>query len=318
MDRNAVLTRYPWLAPHGRPELVMLGDDLDAALSAALYLHTHPTARVVGVYHQYERVYHAARLQWEQALGAVWLDLDIYHPACRSLGHHILRLTPADGLPGFRNSCNVNDLVGKSVATFREKYPLGTVHFLMWLYQTPLPIRPDANLLLWLADSTYLNGQSHRFRENVGRWLQALPAPWLQAGFEREIDTLAFEQRMQQFQQQVMEPAGFSRGHVNPKVHSRHLRLSGYQCQPPETPDGAAVAAHTLRLLEFVAAQTGWTFTLRQVAALSGPLRTQTGQRQQVAVNEVTQEGLAAFLARRGVFSYVFQSASTFNFTSGI
>jgi hypothetical protein len=316
MDRTAILNRYPWLAPHRRPELVVLGDDLDAALSAALYLHTHPTARVVGIYHQYERIYYPARLQWEQVLGAVWLDLDIYHPACRSLGHHILRLTPADTLPGFRNSCNLNDLAGKSLATFREKYPLGTVHFLLWLYELPLPEQPDADLLLWLADSTYLNGQSHRFRENVGRWLQIFPLPWLLAGFEREIDTLAFEQRMQQFQQQVMEPAGFARGHG--QARSRHLGLSGYQCQPPETPDGTAVAAHLLRLLAFVAAQTGWTCTPRQLAALSGPLRTQTGQRQQVAVHEVAQEGLAAFLARRGVFSYVFQSASTMNYTHGV
>lgn len=316
MERTAILSRYPWLAPHSRPELVMLGDDLDAALSAALYLHTHPTARVVGIYHQYERLYYPARLQWEQVLGAVWLDLDIYHPACRSLGHHILRLTPADPLPGLRHSCNLNELAGKSIATFREKYPLGTVHFLMWLYQTPLPIRPDADLLLWLADSTYLNGQSHRFRENVGRWLQSFPLPWLLAGFEQEIDTLAFEQRMQQFQQQVLEPAGFRRGHG--QARSRHLQLYGYQCQPPETPNSTVVAAHMLRLLELVAARTGWSFTPRQVAALSGPLRTQSGQRQQVAVSEIVQEGLATFLARRDVFSYVFQSARTLNFTSGI
>jgi hypothetical protein len=83
------------------------------------------------------------------------------------LGHHVLRLTPADRLPELSAKCNLNELVGRSVQRgFTRKYPLGTVHFLMWLYDVDLPPHPDAELLIWLADSTYINAQARSWRRD--------------------------------------------------------------------------------------------------------------------------------------------------------
>ena len=310
--RSLILHQYPWLKRHRAVEYVVMGDDLDAALSTALFLHLHPNARLVGLYHKYETVIYSG-VTWQDVLGAVWLDLDIAHPDCRSVGHHIVRHRPDDDLPGLANSCNLNELAGRSVRQrFKEKYPLGTVHFLMWLYKTEIPSRPYADLLIWLADSAYINGQSHRFRSNVERWIQqALPLPSFQKSFA-EIDTLTFEQRMADFQAQVMGKAGFRRG--NGQVTSRHHRLSGYQCQPGEQ---ETVRAYVYRLLRFACAQTGWHVRLNQIAPFERPQRA-SGHRKTLSVQALQSTSLPAFLKQHDVFSYVFQSRRRLNYTQDV
>ncbi len=310
-NRDHFTQAYPWLVPHAEPETLIIGDDLDAALSAALYLHTHPRAQLVGLYRGYERIVCAADIPWEQALGAVWLDLDIYDARCRSLGHHIVRLAAGDRLPGFASSCNLNEHYGRSVTqNFRQKYPLGTVHFLMWLYGVEIPARRDADLLLWLADSTYINGQTGRFRENVGAWLRGyFPLPSLLQTFAA-IDTLPFEERMRDFQARL-STQGFVPGAG--QARSRHLGLSGFQCQP--VPEENPVLAMR-KLLIYIANITGWRFNLRQIEAFRPPLQERVGTRRRLAVAALPSGGLDAFLARAQVFSYVFTHRDKLNYTT--
>jgi hypothetical protein len=331
LKRSSILHQYPWLKRHRAAEYVIMGDDLDAALSTALFLHLHPNARLVGLYHKYERVIYSG-ISWQDVLGAVWLDLDIAHPACRSVGHHILRYSPDDELPGSSNSCNLNELTGRSVRKrFTEKYPLGTVHFLMWLYKVELPSRPYADLLIWLADSAFINGQSqkwHRqrqkgrqsptwvrrkgFRWNVQRWLQEeMPLRSLQTSFE-SLDSVEFEQRMAHFQQDVMAAAGLTRGYG--QVASHYRRLTGYQCQPEREED---IRAYVYQLLRFVCAQTGWHVRLNQIAPFEKPQHA-VGKRQMLPVQELKKTSLAAHLKQHNVFSYVFQSRRCLNYTSNM
>lgn len=114
LNKVSILYDHPWLEPSREALNIIIGDDLDAALSAALFLRAHPNARIIGVYSKYTTVYFSAACAWQEALNAVWLDLDIYHPQCKSLGHHIVRLHPRRDLPGFKNSLNLNDLWGKT------------------------------------------------------------------------------------------------------------------------------------------------------------------------------------------------------------
>lgn len=331
LDRGEILTRYPWLQPHQDPENVIIGDDLDAVLSAALYLHTHPNARLVGVYHGYTAVHYTTSLHWDEVLHGVWLDLDIRHPACRSLGHHIVRLSPTDTLPELAASCNLNELVGRSVTqNYARKYPLGTVHFLMWLYDVDLPPHPDAELLIWLADSAYINAQARSwrrdwrrtetvawrkrngFRWNVKAWLHdVMPFPPLLKGLE-VVETHDFEQRMARFQKEIMAKRRIEAG--TGQVASRHLQLHGYQCQPPNDAD---VGAHLRDLLGFVVQRTRWSLLPKQIAPLRS-LQSRAGHREMVRVQKIKREGLARFLARHQVFSYVFQSKRTLNYTTGL
>lgn len=306
---------------------MVIGDDLDAALSAVLFLNRHPNAKLIGIYSQYTTVYYSAACGWEDVLDAVWLDLDIYHAACRSLGHHIVRLNTRDKLPGFANSLNLNDLWGKALEkNFDEKYPLGTIHFLMWLYRQEIPNAANADLLLWLADSAYINAQANAFRKrwrdgnaewseragfkwNVKSWLYgAIQVKSLQRTFE-QVDTLAFEERMGEFQAK-MDAHGFSQGEG--QVASHHLKLSGYQCQPE-----GDVGEYVLALLEFCARETSWGYAPQQVEGLTW-LQAKSGTRASEKVERVREHGLADWLERQRVFSYVFTHFDTINYTTGM
>ncbi len=315
--RQAIFEQCPWLAPNDDPALLVIGDDLDAVLSAALFLYTHPRARLAGLYHQYTRVLHAAAFAWKEVLNALWLDLDIYHPQCRSLGHHIVRLSRADALPGFAGSCNLNELAGVSQEAFRQKYPLGTIHFLMWLYEVEIPARQHAESLIWLADSAYINGQtrvyrkgqaSPGFRWNVERWLKgALPLPSLLKSFE-SLDTPEFEQRMAELQQRMAQ-RGFVQG--SGQVASQHLQLTGYQCQPQ-----GPIGAYIRNLLAFIAQITGWSARPEQIALLGDGFHVYEGRRAKADLQTVRREGLAAFLEREKIFSYVFDFGDRINYTT--
>lgn len=327
LNKRSLLSKHWWLAPGADAYNLIIGDDLDAALSAVLYLHTHPNAQLIGIYSKYTTVLYGSACSWEEVLDAVWLDLDIYNARCRSLGHHIVRVDGRQRLPGFDNSLNLNDLWRKSLKhNFDEKYPLGTIHFLMWLYQQEIPNCPDADLLLWLADSAYINAQSRVFRKrktktgwewtpragfkwNVKGWLYgAIQVKSLQRTFEG-TDTRAFEERMQTFQQ-TMSRAGFLQGEG--QVASHHLKLSGYQCQPV-----GDVGAATLRLLDFCARSTGWTFAPSQVTPLS-QLQSRSGTRAVAKVDTIREQGLENFLDTQNVFSYVFTHFDTLNYTTQI
>ncbi len=327
LNKIALLQKYAWLAPSRDALHLVIGDDLDAALSAALYLHAHPHAKIIGVYAKYTTVYYSAAHTWDDVLNAVWLDLDIYHPQCKSLGHHIVRVQPRQALPGFDNSLNLNDLFGKSLQRkFDEKYPLGTIHFLMWLYGQEIPARADADLLLWLADSAYINAQARAYRKrwrdgkaewearagfkwNVKSWLYgAIQAPSLQRTFEL-VDTRAFEERMRAFQLE-MAAHGFPQG--DGQVASSLLKLFGYQCQLSDD-----VRADLLRLLEFVATRTGWTFAPAQVAALQD-LRRKTGERAREKLEHIAPNEFVEFLETRRVFSYVFTHFDIINYTTAL
>lgn len=327
LNKASLYIKHAWLAPSRDALNLIIGDDLDAALSAVLFLSRHPHAKIIGVYSKYQTVYYSAACAWQDALNAIWLDLDIYHAPCKSLGHHIVRLNARDKLEGLNNSLNLNDLWGKALdKNFDEKYPLGTIHFLMWLYQQEIPNVADAEMLLWLADSAYINAQANAFRKryrdgnvewvarrgfkwNVKSWLYgAIQVKSLQQTFE-QVDTLAFEERMRAFQEK-MNAHGFGQG--DGQVASHHLKLFGYQCQP--TGD---VGANVLRLLDFCSTHTGWKFSPAQIELLK-KLQTKSGKRASEKLDRVRAQGLEKFLQSQNVFSYVFTHFDTINFTLGL
>jgi hypothetical protein len=182
----------------------------------------------------------------------------------------------------------------------------------MWLYESAGPIGDDGELLIWLADSSYINGQSHRFRSNVAHWLAAaMPLPALQTAFAR-IDTRAFEERMARFLQH-MRAERFQQG--SGQVRSKHLRLSGFQCQPQP---GEGYGRLMLRLIDFASRVTGWPYRSEQVRALSALKTHRRGTRERIDVRHVRREGLDHFLREHDVFSFVFQTSRTMNYTTGL
>ncbi len=304
---------FPWLHDHA-PKHLIIGDDLDAVLAALLYLRHNPNTVLAGVYCGYQRLCYHTSLAPGDLAQAVYLDLDIAHPKCRSLGHHILRTGPGDQLVGLANSCNPNEWLGRSIEQgFAQKYPLGTVHLLLALYNEDIPNLPHAEAAIWLADSAFINGQSHRFRANMRDWLyQHLPYAPLQQGFER-IDTVAFEEKIARTQAFLQEK-GFAQGRG--QVRSRHSGLTGFQCQP----DARAmpleqVGQYFQHLLAVLAGATGWHWAEGQIKL--GELKAVTGKRASLPLSQVTaQGGLDVFLAKNDVFSYAFPYKNSINHTT--
>jgi hypothetical protein len=289
-----------------------MGDDLDAALSTLLYLRYNPDAVLSGVYTGFDTLYRGAHLKPGDLPDCVYLDLDIYHPQCRSLGHHIVRYSANDRLPGFARNCNFNEFAGRSVSRgFVEKYPLGTVHSLLWLYNAPMPEHPLAEALIWLADSSFINGQTGRFAPNVARWVREwIPHPGLLRGLE-QIDTLAFEEKMAKLQA-FLAKNGLKQG--KGQTHSRHLQLTGFQCQPVGITWPDALEEYLLKLLKVLADITGWHWQPGQIALTN--LCSIRGQRSTTSVDNVLNNGgLARFLAKNDVFSYAFPYRGGINYT---
>src|SRR3974377_798584 len=107
---------------------MIIGNDLDALLSAQFLYHVLDWA-VAGFYN-YTTLYHDPAIDPREC---VWVDLDVYHTDLLPIGHPGLRPAPTDRIPGHRASVNPNLLRGIDQTDFAHKYPLGTIHFLLWL-----------------------------------------------------------------------------------------------------------------------------------------------------------------------------------------
>jgi hypothetical protein len=154
----------------------------------------------------------------------VAIDLDIHHPKIPSVGHHILTMTSKDKIPDHAKTLNPNLIRGIHNSQFRRKYPLGTIHFLSWLLGETPKMGDSTRDLAWLVDSSYINGQSHRFRDNVGEWIKVYfnDSAYFQ-DFET-IDSLEFENRIKTLMDTIARTGiSVSRG----QVESKYLRLRG-------------------------------------------------------------------------------------------
>ncbi len=300
-DRIDLLTRFAWLKAINQP--MIIGNDLDALLSAQ-FLHAQLGWTVAG-YYNYTTLYHDPNIN---PLDCTWVDLDIYQPLVGSIGHHILRPTPADRLPGHQLTVNPNLLRGIDQVDFTHKYPLGTIHFLLWLHDQPVPRKRAATLLLWLADSAWINTQ--HYRPNVRTWLaDVMPVPELLATFD-ETNTGDFEEEMRDQILSVIDLAQLADAD-NIQRRSKFLGLGGHQCvwnKPEEL-------LKVRRVTNLIERKLGWTspqFPAKWTAV-------QGYRRSGALPNLIAQHGsFDAFLANERVFSYVIPNRNRINFTTGI
>jgi len=237
----------------------------------------------------------------------VWVDLDIYDPACGSIGHHILRPTPTDRIPGHRSSVNPNLLRGIDQTDFIHKYPLGTIHFLLWLHDVRLRNKRACTLLLWLADSAWINAQ--RYRANVREWLTHwITVPELLSTFEQTA-TSDFEAEMQAQVLSKLQLAELQPGNV--QNVSQHLGLGGHQCAWDKPDDLPQVR----RVTDLIYRTTGWRAPLfpREFKAIQGV-------RHAARLPELMQKhgSFDRFLANEKMCSYVIPNKDRVNYTTGI
>jgi hypothetical protein len=294
---------------------IIIGNDLDALLSACL-LKSRFGWDIVGIY-DYQSLWFDSNLSKEDLFSNLKsqqylaVDLDIYRNYLPSIGHHILSLHNEDILPQHENTINPNLINGVTHQNFKQKYPLGTVHLLMWMLNEYPKLSRLGELLLWFADSTFINAQSHRFRDNVKYWLNELvPNRVLNHGFE-EVDTESFEEEMEKSVFPVLQKSGLARG--KGQVRSRYKKLQGYQCQwknPNES------RKSILSLLNIIYENTGW-----EAPELPHSFSEIAGNRnkfQFTKQDELKDGFLRNFLGENKVFSYVITNRYLINYTTGI
>jgi hypothetical protein len=290
---------------------MVIGNDLDSVVSAC-FLRSKFGWDVAAVY-DYKTLWYSAGE--EDFLNRffeghyVAIDLDIYHPNIFSLGHHILEQNSTDVLAGHARSLNPNFIRGINVSNFRRKYPLGTIHFLVWLFGEDNLSR-HAKFMMWLADSAFINAQSHRFSENAMEWARDyFKSDYLLSMTER-VDFPGFEESLQReiFPALKNNPLASDSG----QVKSRHLKLGGYQCQ---WADPNRENESIRDLFQIVSSLTGWlapNFPKRFLKVGGG--------RHKITAEEIKRRFglLDNFLSDEKVFSYVFPYRDSVNYTNGI
>lgn len=311
INRELLIASFdPFIHPDNY-EGMIIGNDIDSILSAC-YLKKRFGWNVVATY-DYQTIWHSGKhknfLHEFINNKFVSVDLDINNINNYSIGHHILKLRPTDNIPNHFKSLNPNLIRNVDVSNFRRKYPLGTIHLLTWLFDEQINSR-ESHLMIWLADSAFINGQSHRFRSNVSEWLSNFFKFEQFSSTFNEIDSQNFELEMKSKIFQNL--SNFRICNNYGQVKSRHLNLSGFQCQWRNPNESNALIKS---LISFVAKTTGWltpNFPDNFLAI--------SGQRSTIDVGSlITQYGcLDEFLKKKDVFSYVFPYANAVNFTTGI
>jgi hypothetical protein len=290
---------------------MIIGDDLDSLLSAT-FLHHIFGWPIKGVYCQYARLYfveNEAVFRSKMEAGRYFaVDLDIYHPAVPSLGHHIIEISDQDDLPGHTHTLNANAIHGLSVnQNYTQKYPLSTIHFLLWLFEVQ-QLTTQALALIWLSDSSYINAQ--RYRPNVENWVRKRVAhPDFLASLEH-LQTPLFEAYLRDNVLQSLGQNPLARPSKS-AYRSVHLGLNGFQCQFSNPKQHSAALQDLLGRLQTI---TGWNAPVfpQQFAGFW------TGVRRETTIASIVESGigLGEWLERESVFSYAITFKNAMNYTS--
>lgn len=308
--RRDIIAAFSPFATPGAIQGMVIGNDLDSVISAC-FLKSMFGWDVVAAYDYKTLWYSASEPDFAKKLSSgkyVAIDLDIYHPNIFSLGHHILSQRASDMLAGHARSLNPNLIRGIHADEFTRKYPFGTIHFLLWLFEQA-ELSRSAELTVWLADSSFINGQSHRFRKNVIEWANALALPIINRMIA-QIDTREFEEELRASLLPILRKNPLSAGEG--QVKSRHLQIGGHQCQWDDpNRDNAAMRD----LFDTVANLTRWS-----APKIPDRFLHITGSRKKISVNEMLSRygSLDTFLSDQRVFSYVFPYRDSVNYTRNI
>jgi hypothetical protein len=290
---------------------MVIGNDLDSVISACI-LKSKFGWDVAAIYDYKTLWYSAGEEDFLNKFfqgNYVAIDLDIYHPQIFSLGHHILEQKSVDILAGHARSLNPNLVRGINISKFKRKYPLGTIHFLAWLFGEN-DLSRQAKFMMWLADSSFINAQSHRFRENAIEWVRYYFKSDYFLGMTQRVDLPGFEESLQKeiFPALKINPLVTNSG----QVMSRHFNLSGYQCQ---WVDPNRENESIRDLFQIVSLLTNWS-----APNLPNQFLKVEGRRHKITTEEIARRfgSLDKFLSDEKVFSYVFPYRDSVNYTNGI
>jgi len=298
-DREKIKEEFPWVSEENKK--MVIGGDLDALLSAT-YLKDRKEWELIGFYTDFENLYYKTGEE-DELEDAIWVDLDIYDSEIYSIGHHILKDKKSDELKGHKNSLNPNLLNCVTREDFWEKYPLGTIHFLLWLFDEDIDHSDIlSKLLIWLPDSSWINGQ--KYEDNVKNWIiNFIKLDSLKNTLD-EIYDKPFEEKMRDELFPKIEKVRFK---DDGQRKSHHLNLSGHQCSFSDPKSNKRKINELFELINFI---LDW-----DTPKIDYNLKTKTGNRHSV---DYSNESLEDFLEGKNIFSYAFVYYKKINYTTDI
>ncbi|HJH30741.1 MAG TPA: hypothetical protein C5S50_00770 [Methanosarcinaceae archaeon] len=166
---NSLKISYPWLWEDNLDMIVH--NDFDGLLSAYL-LHHFNNWNIIGFY-DLKNIWYSKHKNIDDLHNAIWVDLDISKPYVRSIGHHILKLNNNQQAPYLKHSLNPNLIRNVTQLNFGTKYPMGTCHLIIALNDIKIKNNGLSKYLFWHPDSSWINGQNHRFFKNVNYWINS-------------------------------------------------------------------------------------------------------------------------------------------------
>jgi hypothetical protein len=170
VDYELIKLNYPWITK--KNQKCILSPDSDGLL-CGLFMSYYMNWEVVGFYDGKVAVIKEGVNPSDEDV--VFLDIEIYRKNIRSMGHHMLSLNnrwlPLDWNDNFRNCIQPNLFRGfDGKNTFRLKYPLATIHFLIGILENELQIEVNDRAIfpLIFTDGTY--NVMFSYPENVMLW----------------------------------------------------------------------------------------------------------------------------------------------------
>ena len=319
---------FPWLWENDHDMIVH--NDFDGLFSASI-MSNFNNWNIIGFY-DLQNVWFSKEKNPDDLRNAIWVDLDISKPHLRSIGHHIQELggsqqisasaptststlTSTSALtseltPHLEQSFNPNLLQGITHSNFRRKYPLGTCHFMMALKNISVENTDLKKYLLWHPDSSWINGQNHRFYDNVEYWIESFIDIPLLAETIHQINDIDFENGIRNKLYTEIEKCGFSKG--GSYIESHHLKCAGYQCS---FNDPIRLEDQIKKLLNFINSTMGWN-----TPALPSEYNKIVGKRNKMNIHDLIGRhgNIQNFIKDRDVFSYSIPFKNSINFTTGI
>lgn len=251
LDYDSFAQRFPWLLEESRS--MIISNDFDGFLCAQL-LHHALRWKIAGFYVRASAIWHDREFPEEKLSDCVFVDIDINRTHICSVGHHVLKYSAADQIPGHQRT-SLNPNLERNVYAkdrWKQKYPLGTIHLLIAFYAhagfpIPLPSADDYINLLWHTDSAAIN--TARYFDNVMDWLATLMPQGTSSPIDHLYDDLcsttayAFLHRLNRFWDMLSkDPYRYTRGQ-----------------QPTITdPSDMDQLERLEKLLDFIQRATGW------------------------------------------------------------
>lgn len=190
IDYAEVIKRFPWLVQ--KDQKCILSPDIDGLLCGLLMTH-YLNWQVVGFYEGRNLLLKSNVATKD----CIFLDMEILRPHIRSVGHHMnvhmLHSPPADYLEKMQNCLNPNLLRGfDRCRNFSRKYPLGTIHLLMYILENRFPkkvtLKPEGLAAIFFADGVWKI--LFNYTKNVLDWFQYLHSG-LEADWWKKLKVLS-------------------------------------------------------------------------------------------------------------------------------